>query len=79
MKLLISIFSLLYCSIIFANECVEGNCIDGYGTYSFSTGELAGDKYIGENKNNKTDGLGTYYDNSGEKYVGEFEDDSIHG
>jgi len=53
------------------------NCV---GTYTYTNG----DKYVGEFKDGKKHGQGTYYylaDNQwkGDKYVGEFKDDKIHG
>jgi hypothetical protein len=53
------------------------NC---WGTYTGAEG----DKYVGEYKDDKRNGQGTYYylaDNQwkGDKYVGEFKDDKFHG
>jgi hypothetical protein len=53
------------------------NC---WGTYTYANG----DKYVGEFKNWKKHGLGTYYHladagHKGEKYIGEFENDDFHG
>ena len=42
----------------FADECVSGDCVNGYGTYIW-TMEIAGDKYVGECKNNMMHGQGT--------------------
>ena len=38
------------------SECIEGDCINGYGTYTWSDG----DKYAGESKYGKRHGLGTH-------------------
>ena len=38
------------------SECIEGDCINGYGTYTWSDG----DKYVGEYKDGKMHGQGTY-------------------
>ena len=38
-----------------------------------------GDKYVGEFKDNKPHGQGTFTSADGDKYVGEFKDDKIHG
>ena len=54
---------------------VWNNC---FGTYYY-TGEYLGDKYIGEWKNNKKHGYGTYTYKSGDKYVGNYKDDKYHG
>ena len=37
-------------------ECIQGDCVNGYGTYIFSSG----DKYVGEWKNSKYHGQGTF-------------------
>ena len=61
------------------SECIEGDCVNGYGTYSCADG----DKYVGEWKSNKHHGQGTFTWASGEfagdKYVGKFKDDKRHG
>jgi len=38
---------LMWCNVGFA-ECIEGDCNNGYGTYTWASGEFAGDKYVGE-------------------------------
>ena len=55
---------------------------DGYtgkGTYIYGNGEWEGEKYVGEFKDGKIHGQGTYTWTSGDKYVGEFKDDKKHG
>ena len=44
------------------------------GVYVWSDGE----KYVGEMRNNKSNGNGTHYYANGDKYVGEFKDDYKH-
>ena len=44
----------------FADKCISGDCRNGYGTYIWTIGEFAGDKYVGENKDNQMHGQGTY-------------------
>ncbi|KJU83405.1 MORN repeat protein [Candidatus Magnetobacterium bavaricum] len=56
-------------------ECIEGNCVNGYGTYSYSNG----DKYVGEWKDSKRYGQGTYTLSNGSKYVGQWKDGEPHG
>ena len=62
-------------------ECIEGDCNNGYGIYTSADG----DKYIGEWKDGKENGQGTYTwvsENTwfnGNKYVGEFKDDKRNG
>ena len=49
------------------------NC---YGSFTWESG----DKYLGEWKNNKIDGQGTYtWGKSGDKYVGELKNNKLHG
>ena len=57
------------------SECIEGDCNNGYGTYTFANG----DKYVGEYKDGKANGQGTYSHANGDKYVGEFKDGKKHG
>ena len=55
-KLSLYIFlGLLWCNVGFA-ECIEGDCNNGYGTYT----QADGGKYIGEWKDDKRNGQGTY-------------------
>ena len=59
-------------------NCISGNCVNGYGTYLWPTG----DKYIGQWKDGKKNGWGTLTcpDNSDfQKYVGEWKDDDFCG
>ena len=65
---------LMVCNVGFA-ECIKGNCINGYGTYTFESGS----KYVGEFKDGNWHGRGTYTWASGSKYVGEFKDGKRHG
>ena len=50
---------------------IYDNC---FGTETFDNGN-----YVGEWKDNKMHGQGTYTYTNGEKYVGEFKDYKIHG
>jgi len=54
---------------------IEGNCVNGYGTHSYSNG----DKYVGEWKNGKKNGQGTYFWNDGNTYIGEFKNGEFYG
>ena len=49
----------MWCNVGFA-ECIEGDCNNGYGTYTWASGEFAGDKYVGEFKDGKRHGQGTH-------------------
>jgi len=49
-KLFLYVFLvLMFCNVGFA-ECIEGDCDNGYGTYTWTSGEFAGSKYVGEFK-----------------------------
>ena len=53
------------------------NC---FGTYTYGpNSEWAGDKYVGESKNDKRNGQGTYTWTNGNKYVGEYKDGKRNG
>ena len=52
------------------------NCI---GTYNWTKGDNKGLKYVGEWKDDKKHGQGTFTNPEGDKYVGEFKDDNRHG
>jgi len=56
-------------------ECIEGDCINGNGTFD----SRFGDKYVGEFKDGKYHGQGTETDANGDKYVGEFKDGLKNG
>jgi Caspase domain/MORN repeat len=50
-----------------AGDCVSGDCMNGYGTFRFN-GDVG--VYIGQFKNGKQQGQGTFVFPSGEKYEG---------
>jgi hypothetical protein len=53
---------------------------DCFGAYTFaSDSDWAGDKYVGEWKDNKLNGKGTYTYANGDKYVGGYRDNQRHG
>ena len=80
----ILVLGLLWCNVGFT-ECIKGDCINGYGTYTLTSGINAGSKYVGEWKDDKENGQGTYTWVSGNtwlngnKYVGEFKDEKRNG
>ena len=76
------IFIALFCCVAlvgYGQECISGDCENGQGTMIYANG----DKYVGEWKNGKPNGQGTYNygvgPNDGDKYVGEWKDGSKHG
>ena len=46
---------MMFCNVGFA-ECIKGDCDNGYGTYTWANG----DKYVGEFKDGKAHGQGTW-------------------
>ena len=73
-KLSIYIFLvLMWCNVGFA-ECIEGDCINGYGTYTTD-----GSKYVGEFKDGSPHGQGTFIGVNGNKYVGEHKNGKMNG
>lgn len=48
------------------NQCVKGNCLNGYGTYVFPGGA----KYMGDFENGLMHGKGILYFTDGSKYMG---------
>jgi len=70
--ILILVIGLFWCSVGFA-ECIEGNCVDGQGTYIYASG----DKYNGEFKESKMHGQGTFITTDGSTYAGEFKDGKL--
>jgi len=55
--------------------CIYGDCVNGYGTYVWSSGE----KYSGKWVNDKRKGQGTNYFTNGERYEGEWANDLRNG
>ena len=69
---------------VFASDltkCPSSGYFDNcFGAYTFdSDSDFAGDKYVGEWKDNKYNGQGTVTYASGDKYVGEFKDGKKNG
>ncbi len=58
-----------------ADGCVSGNCVNGYGTYVWSSGS----QYSGDWKNQQRYGYGTFVYSSGETYTGNWKNNKKHG
>ena len=67
---------LLCLPMIGLGQCITGNCKNGQGTYNYPN---SGNKYVGQWKDYKRDGQGTFTWANGDKYVGEFKDGNLHG
>lgn len=68
---------LVLSSLLLAAEkegCISGDCVNGKGFYKTFT-----DDYVGQFKDGKYDGQGTWTWNNGSKYVGEFKNGKRHG
>ena len=55
--------------------CVEGDCENGQGTYTYHHGEI----YVGEFKDGYRNGQGTVTYPDGDKYVGEWKKGKSNG
>ncbi len=66
---------ILFSAFIYGQQCISGNCDNGYGTYVWDSG----DKYIGDFSNSQRHGSGTYYFSNGDKYVGEWKNGAFDG
>ena len=87
MKQLITLISALFFLTIGVSQvwalpaCPSSGYFDNcYGTYTYGPEtEWAGDKYVGEWKDDKFHGQGTYTYANGDKYVGEYQDNKRTG
>jgi len=59
----------------FAQQCIEGNCVNGKGTLEYASGA----KYIGEFKDGKIHGEGIFYYSDGRKYIGNWRENQRQG
>ena len=64
---------LLWVGNAIAEECVQGNCKNGQGTYTWSDGQ----KYVGEFKDDKREGQGTFTFANGKIKEGIWENDKL--
>ena len=59
--------------VVWADECIEGNCVDGYGTMVYSTGQ----KFTGHFKAGMRHGKGVFILPGGRKLEGIWEENNI--
>ena len=59
----------------FADKCVSGDCVNGYGTYVWDSGA----KYVGESKNYLSHGQGTFTFVNGDEHVGGYKNGERNG
>jgi hypothetical protein len=57
------------------SQCIEGNCISGFGTYKYGSGA----KYQGSFLNGKINGQGTLYFSNGDIYTGSWKSNYMDG
>lgn len=74
-ELVIVMAVLLTPTVFFAQDCIKGNCKDGYGTCVYPGGA----KYIGDFKGGKIHGKGIFYYQNGDKYIGNWINQSRQG
>ena len=74
MKYLILLISLCLFSSASLSACIQGNCADGYGTFTWF-----GEKYVGQWQGGKRHGQGTHTWQYGKTYVGQWKDGKRHG
>ncbi len=76
MKLLGSLMVFLLLTLPQLNaQCIKGNCMNGKGTFVYSSGA----KYVGSFKNGKIHGEGTLYFSNGNKYFGSWKNQYREG
>ena len=74
-KIIVAVVVCLYFTACgnYDEKCIEGNCTNGQGTYTFANG----DKYVGEFKDHKANGLGTHTYPNGSIKRGIWKDNKI--
>jgi len=75
MKSLILLISLCLFSSVSWSGCVQGNCANGQGVYTWPDGS----KYVGQWKDDKRNGQGTNTWPYGQKYVGQWKKGKLNG
>ena len=74
-KYIITLTLLLTCFLSQAQECISGNCYDGFGRIIYDNGQ----EYIGEFKNGDPHGYGKTLYSNGHVYLGEYNNGTKHG
>jgi hypothetical protein len=74
-KYIITLTLLLTCFFSQAQECISGNCYDGFGRIIYDNGQ----EYIGEFKNGDPHGYGKTLYSNGHVYLGEYNNGTKHG
>ena len=73
--LIVILLFLASCDFQKDENCISGDCINGFGVYEFDNG----DKYAGDNKKNEPHGRGTYIWANGDMYIGDWTNGIRHG
>jgi len=74
-KYIITLTLLFTCFLSQAQECISGNCYDGFGRIIYDNGQ----EYIGEFKNGDPHGYGKTLYSNGHVYIGEYNNGTKHG
>ena len=72
---LISLSLFFACFSLQSQECITGNCYDGFGRIIYNNGQ----EYIGEFKNGEAHGYGQTFYIIGDDYLGEYNQGKKHG
>ena len=73
-QLMLGLVLLFLSNQIFA-QCIQGNCQNGYGIFSYKSGA----KYMGDFKNGKLQGQGILSFSNGDKYIGQWNNQHREG
>jgi hypothetical protein len=74
-KYIITLTLLFTCFLSQAQECISGNCYDGFGRIIYDNGQ----EYIGEFRNGDPHGYGKTLYSNGHVYLGEYNNGTKHG
>lgn len=75
MRELLSIVVFVSCVLSMQAQCAKGNCMNGQGTYQYSSGA----KYVGNFLNGKIHGQGILYFSNGDRYIGDWRNQQRSG